>query len=177
MRHIDRAVRVAEEFLVLVAGVILLVMVGLGAADTGGRYFLNAPLRFSHELIENYLMVAIVFLPAAYIWRIGGHVRVDLLQRQLPVKWREILEVFICIGVLTIGLAVTWSTGERAALSWQMREVILTSSANFYSLVPSRILVPVGTGLLCVEVLFSLVRTVGSLSVRFRRAWSRTADG
>jgi len=62
----------------LLAGLATLAIVLLISYDVGMRYFFNEPQVFVDEL-ASFLELLVVFGGAAYTFRAGGHVRVDLL--------------------------------------------------------------------------------------------------
>ena len=65
------------------------------------RYFFNRPLKGVDE-VSAYLFVMMSYLGFAYAMRLGRHINVDLVTRQLPRRANDILEVVTSL----IGLAV-----------------------------------------------------------------------
>ena len=66
----------------LLAGFATLAIVLLISYDVGMRYFFDQPQLFVDEL-ASFLQVLVIFGGAAYTFRAGGHVRVDLLTGHL----------------------------------------------------------------------------------------------
>ncbi|HEX2059972.1 MAG TPA: TRAP transporter small permease subunit, partial [Thermoanaerobaculia bacterium] len=57
----DRALRVAEKAGITVAGIFMFAIMLVVVTDVVLRYFVNAPLSWSYELISLYLMVGLFF--------------------------------------------------------------------------------------------------------------------
>lgn len=101
------------------------------------------------------LVVAVVFLGLAYTQSINGHIRIDIISNQLPVKWRKVLEgLLLALALGTFGI-MTYVSGEAAYEAWVLgdyREGLIE-----YPLWPSKILIPIGVGLLSLRLLFQLI--------------------
>jgi TRAP-type C4-dicarboxylate transport system permease small subunit len=73
--------------------------------------------------ISGYIVAATTFLALAPTFRAGGHIRVSLLIRTLPVSFSRAIEIW-CLGVGT-GLAgfLTWNLFAMAAKSFSRHSV------------------------------------------------------
>ncbi len=101
------------------------------------------------------LVVAVVFLGLAYTQSVNGHIRIDVISNQLPVKWRKVLEgLLLALALGTFGI-MTYVSGEAAYEAWVLgdyREGLIE-----YPLWPSKILIPIGVGLLSLRLLAQLI--------------------
>ena len=70
------------------------------------RFVLGYQIEATIEIVSAYYMVALVFLPLAYVERNDGHIAADLVVQQLPPAARLVLRrvagliVLICMAVL-----------------------------------------------------------------------------
>ena len=87
---------------------------------TGTRYGLMIP---SAAEFSGFFLAAGSFLALAHTLRHGGHIRVNLIIRALPPRWRRMTEIF---GLLT-GAALSgffaWHTALMVVDSWRFGEV------------------------------------------------------
>jgi TRAP-type C4-dicarboxylate transport system permease small subunit len=115
----EGAVRVFGEFLqrlALVAGWVLMLLMGYTVLDVVLRYVFNRPFSGSLELTE-FAMSVIVFLGIAYCGWLGGHVAVDILERPLEnPRLRFVWVILTFIGALLFA-AIAWLTAVEALTS------------------------------------------------------------
>jgi len=141
-----RALSLLSALLMLVGGVALVLMMAQVTLDVIGKYFLASPLPVTLEMVSNYYMVAVVFLPLAAVERANGHIHVELIYSHLPRLARRLLDL-LAYG---LGLFFFWLLADtgwvQAWRKFQVGEFIMGS----YSLIiwPSRFLVPIGAGLM-----------------------------
>jgi TRAP-type C4-dicarboxylate transport system permease small subunit len=128
---------------------ILLCML-LTTFDLLARKFFNFSIPSLYEFTEDYLMVGLVFLTVSYVYRIGGHVRVTLLEKYFPPFFKKplekVLKVLSFILFLFIGLK-GWEVTVRA---YQLQEV--SSSVLAYPLWPALFMVPLGSAILLIRI-------------------------
>ena len=129
------------------AAFILLIMI-LSSGDVLARYGLGAPIKGAYEINE-IMFLSAVFLGLAYTQLYKGHVRVELFVSRLPAKAAIILEtILICIALIIYGL-----------IGWEGLMALIDSiKAGEYRwglipipLWPARLMVPLGTGILCLK--------------------------
>jgi TRAP-type C4-dicarboxylate transport system permease small subunit len=72
---------ILEKLLIWVASLALLVLTLLTTADALGRYLFNSPIPGTGELIEDYFMIALIFLPLSFSFMQEGHVHVTIIER------------------------------------------------------------------------------------------------
>jgi TRAP-type C4-dicarboxylate transport system permease small subunit len=92
-------------------------LAGMGALycmEVVFRYFLNAPTRWSLELIT-YLMLMVTFLAIPHAVRGGMHIAVTLLADLYPRQARRILSIMNAIGVVLCGFIAYISLLENIA--------------------------------------------------------------
>ena len=94
------------KILCLIAGCSLLGVMILVVVNALLRYLFNAPIAGTLELTEGALPI-IVFLSLALTQYEGGHIRVVLLTRKLPLKARR---VSIVVAMLLGATLFAWAT-------------------------------------------------------------------
>lgn len=105
---IERILAPFEDFLVLVACVAACLVVGITTADVVFRYGLTAPLSWAHDVITQYLLIAMFFLSLPYVMRVGGHMRLDYIARR--VRSPVMRNVLVLLGDV-VALLVTSGIG------------------------------------------------------------------
>ena len=115
---IGRAAGVAS----LLAGFATLAIVLLVSYDVLMRYFFDRPQLFVDE-VASFLQVLVIFGGAAYTFRVGGHVRVDLITGIL----RPAVRAWLRLGTLVLGVVfltvVIWVTTHSAYTAYSYGRV------------------------------------------------------
>ncbi len=107
-----------------------------------------------YEFTEDYLMVALVFLSISYVFSIGGHVKVDLLEKHFPESIKILLRKFLNLWALLFFAIITLKGWDVTVRAFQYNEV--SSSVLAYPLWPAFFLVPLGAVLTCIRIIHSL---------------------
>ena len=138
----------------LLAGFATLAVVLLISYDVTMRYFFDKPQIFVDE-VASFLEVLIVFGGAAYTFRVGGHVRVDLVTALIPPAVRAWLRVVtLALGVVFLAVVI-WVTTQSALTAWRYGRV---SAVMLYPLWWPMFVIPAGLGLLALAMLAQLSR-------------------
>lgn len=162
MNLIERAIRAVSSVVMALAAVALILMMLMVTLDVVGKYIFTAPVPVTLEMVSNYYMVAVVFLPMAAVELWSGHIHVELIHARLPRVGRRILDVtahalaFLFFAMLTV---FGW---EVAMEKFEVGEYLMGQ----YSLViwPSRFLVPLGCGLIAALLILKTVRSAIQLA-------------
>jgi TRAP-type C4-dicarboxylate transport system permease small subunit len=151
----ERMLGTVERGLGLLAAGLVLVLMVLTTADVTLRYGLNSPVPGSWELSQ-LLLVGIVFLGLAHTQAVGRHVRVELFLRAAGAAARRRLDLLgLIVGfvvfalIFWVGLRDTWN-------AWAIGDYTLGSIT--FPVWPSKLMVPVGSLLLCLRLLVQIVR-------------------
>lgn len=139
-----------ETLLIRVAGLVLLVLTGLTTADALGRYLLNSPIPGTGEIIEDYFMIALIFLPLSYSFMQEGHVHVTMIERYFPGAVKRIVGKVNLLLSFALFALIALAGWERFVEAWRIDE-ISTSSVG-YPMWPCYLMVPIGCGLLCLRI-------------------------
>ena len=157
-----KTIRKIEE-LFTVAGMICLFSIAVIIAVDGlGRHFFHSPIVGAYVLVEQYLMVAMIFPAMSYTWANNGHISVNLFYDKMsPIFQNVIYLIIICCGLFVIGLI--GYTGVES--TW---EAIIggntTSGLIRWPLWASFIWMPIGCAVFCVRLLIELITMLLHLS-------------
>lgn len=109
-RPLSRGLDLVENFFAFLSGILLLISVLSVTLEVASRFFFNQSFVFVNELNE-YILLFVPFLAAAWLLRQNGHITVDLLDRILPQRALGVLNVLIVIvGFVVSGFLVWYGT-------------------------------------------------------------------
>ena len=91
--RVDRALGVVENGLNLCAGLLIFALMMLGVVQIILRAAFRAPIFGYIDVVET-AMVGFAVLSIAFVQRVGGHVRMELLVARLSGRWRWGVEAF-----------------------------------------------------------------------------------
>jgi len=148
---IERTSRAAA----LVSGLATLALALLISFDVLMRYLLNRPQLIVDE-IGPYLLLIVIFGAAAQTFRLGGHVRVDLVTAHLRSgtarAWLRVVNLVIGVVFLAV---VIWVTTQSALTAFRYGRV---SAVMLYPLWVPMLLIPAGLLLMAVCMVETLRR-------------------
>lgn len=105
-----------------VAGGLVIVLMLIMCYEVAMRYFFRQPPVWAIEVCE-YLLLLLTFLGAAWLLKMGGHVRVDIILGRLNPKAQTLLNivtsglgVIICLLLAWYGGKTTWDHFQRGIL-------------------------------------------------------------
>jgi TRAP-type mannitol/chloroaromatic compound transport system permease small subunit len=142
------------------AGLLLLAMVFMVGRETIGRYFFNAPTDWVFEL-TGYLLVGIVFMSGGFILQEGAHLRVDIFYTRFSRRTRLWIDALACVLALPFLSLLGWQSLQMALTAYRFGERSLIMRWPLYL---PELFVPIGVGLLTIQVLIHLARAVAELS-------------
>ncbi len=99
------------------AAAVILVILALTAANVGGRYLADAPIRGAEEL-TGYLVVVIVMFGVAECYRREEHIRVDVLSTRYGRFGRAALAAASHLAALGIAAALLYTGWHTAHFSY-----------------------------------------------------------
>lgn len=143
-----RAATGAENIFAILGGVVIFGMMLLGTAQVIARWVFHSPIRGFVDVVE--LSVALfAFLGLAYCQRVGGHIRMDLLLRQLPPRPMWLLETLgLVVGLFVIGSMLA-STYDQFLRSWTLGGSTMDLRLPTW---PSQLAISLSLGLLWVRL-------------------------
>lgn len=154
----------AEHLLAWVSASIVLIMMLVTTSDVILRYLFNRPIAGAYELQE-FLLVGVVFLSAAYIQAIKKHIIVDVFTVHLPMKTQAVVGFLGNVIFLFIFAIITWQSGLIAWEAWVIKDH--TMGLIEYPLWPAKWMLTVGTFALCLRLVSDISRDLHRLMVMF----------
>lgn len=149
-----------ERWLSIIGGLIVVALMLVSTLDVAMRYLFNSPIDGAYELAE-FMLVGMVYLGIAYIQSFKGHVRVDVFVNRVGIRGELLLSIFGNLVGLVAFVLVTWQTGSLALVAWQTGDY--SSGLVHLPMWPSKLIIPFGTGLLCLRLLTDLLSDLGAL--------------
>ncbi|HET6367619.1 MAG TPA: TRAP transporter small permease [Pseudomonadales bacterium] len=148
------------------SGLATLVLALLISFDVLMRYFFNRPQLIVDE-IGPFLLLLVVFGAVAQTYRVGGHVRVDLVTSHLPPAVRAWLRLFnLALGLVFLAVVI-WVTTQSALTAYRYGRV---SAVLLYPLWVPMLLIPAGLLLMALCMVGTLRRQLrAALGPRDRR--------
>jgi TRAP-type C4-dicarboxylate transport system permease small subunit len=144
----------------LLAGFATLAIVLLVSYDVTMRYFFNEPQVFVDE-VASFLQVLVIFGGAAFTFRAGGHVRVDLITSLLSPVARAWLRLATLVLGLVFLAIVIWVTAQSAITAWRYGRV---SAVMLYPFWFPMAFIPAGLALMGATMLVTLGRQIKVLA-------------
>lgn len=123
------------------------------------RYVFNIPARWVAEVSE-FMMVALTFLALAYVQEQRKHINISFLFSRQNEGIKTIWSIVTTLCSLGIFVLLTWATWVFAMKAYYSGFV---SDSAALPLFPPRLLVPIGSGVLCLQLLADLIQQIGSL--------------
>lgn len=152
----EKLITRVSHALVLVCSAALVLMMVQVTLDVAGKYLLHEPIPGSETIVASYYMVAIVFLPLAWVEVRGEAIAVEILYGIASKPIRMIMAAMgagatvICYGFLALFLwepaLHAYRIGEFDAGTWD----VITW--------PSRFLLPIGLALGALAALLQMIR-------------------
>lgn len=135
-----------DNFLALIAGITIFVMMMLIFLDVTLRFIFNSPIIGVMEITGEYLMVVIVYFSISYTQKERGHVHVEIFGDKLSPKWIKIFSIttnviglciFIILGIANFTMFLDYLSNDirsRGILNYELWPALLVISLGILSL-------------------------------------------
>jgi TRAP-type C4-dicarboxylate transport system permease small subunit len=156
LRHFASSVRHLDWTLICVAALAAFLMMAQVCIDVFMRFVLGRQIEATIEIVSAYCMVALVFLPLAYVERSDGHIAADVVVQMLSPRTRFVLRrlvdavVLIAMGILCYCTLVEAVNRTIEGELWRSGEALLPIWL-------SRWLLPIGSGAMVLTILARLI--------------------
>ncbi len=140
-----------------VAALALLAMALVVGFEVASRYLFNAPTIWAWD-VNVQLMMLMVLLGMADVYRRDLNVRVDLLTAGLPPRRRAILDLVATPALLLVFGVMLWTGWSYAAQSWSRGQTAPTIFAP--PLWPITFMIPLGAALVLAQALLKMARDI-----------------
>jgi TRAP-type C4-dicarboxylate transport system permease small subunit len=123
------------------AAILLLTLhVGVGVIL---RTAFDIQLPMTYEIVTQYYMVALAFIPIAWVEHKGGMVAVELIDGFLPDSANRFLDTFVAVFSTLVYAALTWFTWTAAIRNFKTGTYVLVNDV-YLPLWPGYFLLPLG---------------------------------
>jgi len=159
LSRLDRALLPVERFCALLSGLAIFSLMFLAAWSVTGRKFFNAPLLGYVDYIEA-AMPLIAIMGISYVQRDGTHIRMDMLVGSLKGRMLWLFELISVVLILVLMVALAWGAWEHFDRSfdcsrpWCSRDSSIDIGLPTW---PSKLVVPIAFGVLCLRLLLQIV--------------------
>lgn len=143
----------------LALSALFLVLMALHVSlDVALRYAFGRSFPGTLEVVSFYYMVAVVFLPLAYVELQQEHISVDVLVGRFPASVQLALYLFAgLLGLLYFGMLGYQSFLDALNATARLE----TAMANFrFYLWPSRWALPTGFAAMCLAILANMIKAL-----------------
>ena len=147
-----------DNFLALIGGCTLFLMMIWIFIDVILRYFFNRPIVGTMEITGEYFMVIIVYFGISFTQKENGHINVDFLYVKFPRNARKFsklignlisISIFIMLGIYNFQKGINYFKND-------IRSIGLLD----YPLAPALIIISIGILLLSVRILFNSIKII-----------------
>lgn len=138
-----------ENGLANVGKVLLFVLMMLIFMNAVMRYVFDSPVTGVIQLIEDYILIGIVFLLLSTVEYEQDHIKVDILVDRIPNLPRK--AIYIISSIATIGI-FAYSIRAYLQVSYSQWQSNALSGYWNYPIAPARVLIAFGLTLLCVRL-------------------------
>ena len=149
LTYLGNSVKTLSRFTNIVAGVVLVAMMFLTAADVLLRYVFSRPISGSLELTE-YMMVIVTGFGIGWCALQKVHVRVELVTANFSPRMQSIFSCITSFLAFALFILITWKTFEYISFKYDSGQ---TSSVLLIPLFPFIGLLFIGCATLCLAFL------------------------
>jgi TRAP-type C4-dicarboxylate transport system permease small subunit len=149
------SIQIPSSILAYIAGVFILLLMFQVVFDVAGRELFGTPIDGTLETVSFYYMVAVTFLPLAYVSHEEGHIMVEMFTRGLRPRRLAGLEAIIGIVCLLFVVVLVVQTWDAALESYDIEEMWETSD-DLITIWPSRFALPIGVFLMGVYMIYRI---------------------
>ncbi len=139
---IERGIRGLAMLLAALGAAAVLLMLLQTVADVAMANFAGQPIPGNLEIISLYHMVALVFLPLAFVEMRHEHISVDLVVRLLPRGAQRVILVMSYLVSAAFFSLLFYQTLLDALASWRLGEI--TMGAIYVTVWPAKFALPAG---------------------------------
>lgn len=153
LRGVDETFFKIEQFIALIAAIVILGIVLVGTFQVLGRKLLSIPVPGYVDVIE-MVMTIFAFAAIAYCQRLGGHVRMEIFLTHLRGRALYFLEIVGTIAAIAIISVLTYYSYTHFLRAWNIGDSTIDIELPIW---PSKLLVPIAFILLLVRLSIQLV--------------------
>ncbi|MFV0244722.1 MAG: TRAP transporter small permease [Qingshengfaniella sp.] len=137
----------------MIAGTLMMLHV---TTDVLARWVFNNPLPGTGEITASYYMIAVAFLPLAWVTLRDEHVTADIFVSALPGPMKRVIAVLVDLLVILYVSAFVWQSWISAVAKTRRNEV-WEIFGGYLPIWPTRWLLPVAGAVMVLAMVFRLL--------------------
>jgi TRAP-type C4-dicarboxylate transport system permease small subunit len=147
-------------WIALIAGFLMMMHV---SADVTGRTVFNRPLHGTTEIVSAWYMVAVCYLPWAWLTQNNNHIVAGVFERIGTAWFGYWVEVLVKILMLVYVSVFMWQTSVRAVQQTYAGPAgeVWEAAGGFIPVWPSRWMLPIAAGLMGIYLVLRIIRDIG----------------
>jgi len=149
----DRWLSRVEDFLDLVAAFFIVFLMMFAVTQVISRKLFNYPLWGYIDIVE-IVMVTFAFLGISYCQRLGGHIRMELVVRQLHGRALWLFEILGTVVALGIILVLLWYGFTFFLRAYQLGDSTIDREIILW---PAKLVIPIAFAVLTARLLIQLL--------------------
>jgi TRAP-type C4-dicarboxylate transport system permease small subunit len=161
MRRLLEALARVEAILSAIGVALLFCIMIIVVLDVFMRYVVGRPFSFTYDLVGVYLMTGVFFLILSHAQAANANVAVDILVAKFSEPMRRVADTVTCIAGGSVFLLIAIVGFDRAWDSYQSNDVL--AGVIPWPVWISAALVPIGSGVLVLRLLFTACGHIASL--------------
>lgn len=124
--------------------------------DVVMRNLSNRPIPATYEIVTNYYMIALAFIPLAWVERGGGMVQVEVIDTFLGKRMLDWSDRLVALISTLIYGTLAWVTFDSALKTFATGAFVMAQSVRVPTW-PAFFLVPIGFGLAALVTLIRMI--------------------
>jgi len=157
MRPLARLHSLLLDALVLIGALAIVAMMLHVIADVILRNVSNTPIPATYEIVTKYYMIALAFVPLAFVEGRGGMVQVEIIDPFLSAKARDLLERLVAALSAAVYGTLAWVTSHDALDAFATGAFVMAQTYRL-PVWPGFFLPPLGFALAAVAVALRIVQ-------------------
>jgi TRAP-type C4-dicarboxylate transport system permease small subunit len=143
MRLLSRIRDVSLSALAVIGAIAILALMTHIMSDVVLRNTINQPVPATYEIVTNYYMVALAFIPLAWLERSGGMVTVEVIDSFLSPRAIWLSDKFVALISTAIYGTLAWVTFEASLKAFDAGTFVLAQNIPIPTW-PAYLLPPIG---------------------------------
>ncbi len=159
MNRLERIEDAALELLAILGAVATLALMFHVGIDITLRYFINRPIPATFEVVTNYYMVALAFIPLAWVEKSGGMVQVEVIDGFLSPALLRLSNRIVSLISMVVYAILAWVTLQVALRNSAIGSYLMANSTRVLTW-PAYWIPPVGFGLAALVTFIRLISPI-----------------
>ncbi|MCB1396205.1 MAG: TRAP transporter small permease [Rhodobacter sp.] len=156
MNRLERIEDRALALLAILGAVATLALMAHVALDITLRNLANYPIPATFEVVTNYYMVSLAFIPLAWVEKSGGMVQVEILDGLLSPRMKGLSDRIVALISTLVYAMLAWVTLQIALRNAHIGSYLLANNVRVLTW-PAYWIPPVGFGLAALTTFIRLI--------------------